>query len=430
MKKIVYGVYLLLWLGSCQSTPNPVANNKRYQFPVQNLSDEAYPDNPDIGFRMSDYAQQYFTQGTLERNNNERYDLYFYNETDTLIFDQLDLSEFIPAIPDQYKQDAYLSLLTCVNQEWNRNQVRFDGASFQSTNARLVRADIARNCLNAYLWEIIVYAEENGKTLPYAHGWFNFPRDLYAELFETKNGQAFSTYQASMEAWIDPPSEPIQLQLLRQPLAALDIAWTDSSDAMYPLAGARQKKFKEIITPVEFATMRDLQSDATTFATFTPPGFYNRKDPRTTELGRLQQLQHAQLFQTVSKVNHDTLHELQLLFADEAGARKTQLVLGGLNLSDFPILPSAEANKGWKTSMGFANHSFYEAYATQVSQKTQQNPYYGYLATNKGRWLDSHRIGIDGPVFHFSDVNRKVLHLWLLSFERHALVGHYIFKLP
>ena len=340
------------------------------------------------------------------------------------------MSEFIPAIPEGFKGDEYLSLITCVNQEWNRNQVQFDGSNFKSTNPRIVRADVARNCLNAYLWEIILYVQEEGKTTPYAHGWFNFPKDLYATLFQEKNGQPFSRYQSAMEEWIDPPNQPIQLQLLRRPLASLEVAWVDSSDAMYPIAGARQKKFKEIITPASFATMRDLQSDATTFATFTPPGFYNKKDPRQTELGRLKNLQHTQLFQMVSAINGDTLHELQLLFQDEAGERKTQLVFGGLDLTQFPVLASSEANKGWKTSMGFANHTFYEKYAVQVATKTKNNPYYGYLATGKGSWLDSHRIGIDGPIFHFSDPERKVLHLWLLSFERHALVGHYIFKLP
>ena len=52
---------------------------------------------------------------------------------------------------------------------------------------------------------------------------------------------------------------------------------------MYPLAGAREKKFKEIIYPQSFKNMRDLQTDSALFATFTPPGFYNKKDPRATD---------------------------------------------------------------------------------------------------------------------------------------------------
>jgi len=58
-----------------------------------------------------------------------------------------------------------------------------------------------------------------------------------------------------------------------------------------------------------------------------------------------------------------------------------------------------------------------------------KRPFYGYFLDKKGQWFDSHKIGVNGPMFHFSDANRKVLHLWLLSFERHALVGHYAVNL-
>ncbi|MFK7798778.1 MAG: hypothetical protein AB8E82_15110 [Aureispira sp.] len=432
MKPILSGLLLLFCLYACtnETASTNTTTATSYQFPIQNLSDKDYPDNPDIGFRATEYVHQYFTQGRLVAQGDNHYQLSFYNTTDSLFFEHLDVSEFIPTIPNRLKEDEYLSLITCVNQEWNRNQVQFGPADFECTNAQIVRVDVARNCLNAYLWEVILYIEENGKKVPYAHGWFNFPKDLYATLFQAKNGQEFSQYQKYLENWVDPPSQPVALQLLRQPLAVAAIAWVDSSNAMYPVAGARQKKFKEIITPEVFATMRDLQSDQTTFATFTPPGFYNKKDPRTTELGRFKELKHAQFFQTISTINGDTLCELQLLFQDSAGTRNTQLVFGGLNVQQFPVLPSTQANQGWKTSMGFANHTFYEKYAAHLTQKTNSNPYYGYLATAKGSWLDSHRIGIDGPIFHFSDSERKILHLWLLSFERHALVGHYIFKLP
>lgn len=40
-----------------------------------------------------------------------------------------------------------------------------------------------------------------------------------------------------------------------------------------------------------------------------------------------------------------------------------------------------------------------------------------------------HAVGIDGPLLHFSDPDRRTLHVWLLSFERHALVGHVVIEL-
>jgi len=75
--------------------------------------------------------------------------------------------------------------------------------------------------------------------------------------------------------------------------------------------------------------------------------------------------------------------------------------------------------------MGIGNHSFYESYSEHLSYKTKESPYYAILTDDDDHWLDSHKIGIDGPVLHFTDEDRTTLHVWLLSFERHALVGHY-----
>ena len=79
--------------------------------------------------------------------------------------------------------------------------------------------------------------------------------------------------------------------------------------------------------------------------------------------------------------------------------------------------------------MGFGNHSFYENFVQHTQCKSESNPYYAYLTDAAGNWLDSHKIGIDGPLMHFDSVNNNRLHLWLLSFERHALVGHYTIEL-
>ena len=221
----------------------------------------------------------------------------------------------------------------------------------------------------------------------------------------------------------------VDFSLLRSPIEAVEVSFADQSESMYPVDGARKKKFKEIIHPVEFSTMRDLQSDSTLFATFTPPGYYNKKDPRTTELGRIKELIDIELIKTMNDKGADTTYELKLTFTDADDNRTTKLIFGGLNFNDFPVLAPAEANSGWKSSMGIANHSFYEDYKSHLANSTKTNPYYALITDENDKWLDSHRIGVDGPIFHFVDDGRTELHLWLLSFERHALVGHYAIQL-
>ena len=430
-KQTILHVFILFHLlTSCSASPKKkdvTKNGSTLTFKIKNLSDAEYPKNPDIGFRSVHYQNLFFSEGKIE-STSENFKLnvsFFSAKRDSFIFRNMDISELIPTIPAHVKSQPYLSYISCINQEWNRNQIHFNRDEFSSTMPQVVRIDLARNCLSAYLWEVIVYIDENGKTLPYAHGWFDFPHELYAQLFEQKNNIPFAVYKNSLENWVDLNSEKVNLDKLRIIIDTVSIQSNDRSDEMYPLTGARKKKYKEIISPKTFTTMRDLQSDSTTFATFSPPGFYNKKDPRKTELGRLYYLINIELNKIKTTPKIDTLYELVLHFKHRITDQKTQLVIGGIDLDNFPVLGEEKANNGWKSSMGIGNHTFYESYQAHLKNKSSQSSYYAMFLDENGKWLDSHKIGIDGPIFHFSDPERKTLHLWLLSFERHALVGHY-----
>lgn len=423
----LYFITIILLACNNSSDTEQIEGNE-FTFEVKNLSDEEYPDNPDIGFRSTNYKNNYFKNGKIKRTEDSLiFTLQFFSQSkDTILLKGINISEFIPTIPDAIKSDQYLSILSCINQEWNRNQVRFRPNEFSSNVDHITRIDLARNCLNAYLWEIIVYTEEDGKSVPYAHGWFDFPHSLYAELFESKNSISFKEYAKSLENWVDLESKPIDFSILRQVIDTLPVHFNDKSNAPYPLAGARLKKRKEIVYPRTFKTMKDLQSDSTLFATFTPPGKYNTKDPRKTELGRIYHLKEVSLFKILSQINKDTLYELKLKFKHKNSGIVTYLVIGGITIEQFPILKEDDANEGWKHSMGIGNHTFYESYQDHNDIEAKMNPYYALLLDEEGKWLDSHKVGIDGPIFHYSDPSRKNLNLWLLSFERHALVGHYV----
>lgn len=429
MKKRIAAIVLIAVLIVGCTDKKPEETNDTLSFEITNLTDEQYPDNPDIGFRSQQYQNDYFDKGALAISSDSFVlDFSFYTTTgDTIGLNAINVSELIPTIPERVKGDEYLSYISCINQEWNRNQVRFDKTEFAATNSEIIRVDLARNCLNAYLWEVIIYIGEGGKTVPYAHGWFDFPHELYAKLFEKKNNISFAAYKSALENWVDPESKQVNMDMLRTEVVDIDVTYKDKSDEMYPVAGARKKKFKEIIYPETFKTMRDLQTDSALFATFTPPGYYNKQDPRTTELGRIYNLKDVQMKKV--NISGDTLHEIALHFTHRDDGKQTTLIIGGIDMSDFPVLDEKEANSGWKSSMGIGNHSFYEHYKEHIRTKSEQSPYYALLLDGEGKWLDSHKIGIDGPIFHFVDEGRKELHLWLLSFERHALVGHYVITL-
>lgn len=430
---------LFVLLFSCKNekaSASAVTKQTVYLADLKELDDAAYPDNPDIEIRHPDYLDLSYGQIELKRREGFYFDIKAIpdNSTeDTILLENVNLAEYIPSIPTHVQQDAYLSLISVVNQEWNRNQVRFAPSEFQvktapeSQNRTIDRVDVARNCLNSYLWEFQYNALDGDKSKVIYHGWFDFPHALYAELFEERNGIAFETYKASLVDWTDPPSKPLDLRLLRTVQTGKSLRFMDKSDEMYPLEGERKKKFKEIITPASFGTMRDLQSDATTFATFTPPGFYNRKDPRSTQLGRFRNVERVIQRSVKSTVKDSaTYTEFELIFKDEN--RTTRLLFGGLQPELFTKLKAEKANSGWMTSMGISNHPFYEKYEDHEQLSCQHNPYYGLLLDADNNWLDSHTVGIDGPMFHWDAENPKRLHLWLLSFERHAFVGHYVLE--
>ena len=169
--------------------------------------------------------------------------------------------------------------------------------------------------------------------------------------------------------------------------------------------------------------MTDFHTDSALFATFSSPGFYNRADPRTTELGRFYFLEKVAYNGT--KSNHEEkLDEINMTFKRENG-EITQFIFGGLILGNLPKLSTEQANSGNAYSMGISNHPFYEDCNSHEKLNSKENPYFGVLLDANGNWLDSHKIGIDGPLLHLDIDNPNILHVWLLSFERHALVGHY-----
>ncbi len=433
MKKIALLISFITILFSCNSSSKKEKETVAeyiptiYDFTIEELTDIEYPDNPDIGYRATTYNSDYFTKGKIETTDHPYvFNMSFYAEKDSIQLHQINLKEFVPTIPNHIKQDQYLSFISIINQEWNRNQVSFTDKEFSTSDVNITRIDVARNCLNSYLWEIIAYTVENDVETPICHGWFTFPKKLYQQLFEAKNEIPFAKYEKSLEYWKDPTNEYINPDDLRTVIREIPIEFKDSSDEMYPLEKGRKKKFKEIIHPVGFKTMKDLQSDKTSFATFTPPGFYNKADPRKTELGRIFNLKEVKLSEVSGKKNQQKLHEVKLIFTDQKQNRTTKLIIGGIDFKNFPQLISQDANDGWKSSMGIGNHTFYEKYNEHLSTKSADSPYYAYLTNEKDQWIDSHTVGIDGPIFHYDAKDPKKLHLWLLSFERHALVGHYI----
>jgi len=409
-------------------TSSAAQNSNHWTVELKELSDTSYKHNPDISIRHKDSKHITYSNLELNRNSDKTFNFSFIpdNSIDTITLKSIELMEWLPTICEKAKQTNYLSKIAIINQEWNRHQVKFIEGNFSisgDNQNKVKRVDLARNCLNAYLWEIITYAEEDGVLKPYYHGWFDFPHELYGELFEERNTVAYNTYKAPLEQWDDPENNTIELSSLRSIASEFEADFKNLNHTKYPLIGERKKKHTNIVYPKNTTTMDDFLTDSTLFATFSPPGFYNPEDPRHTRLS---------LLKNPNTVNYRTLSnglfEIEVDFLNTDSSKTTKFFISGLDKNAIPTLAVEDVNKGWKNSMGFGNHTFYETYEHCLKHSSLNSEYFAMLTDADDRWLDSHDIGIDGPLLHWDKNKDGLLHLWVLAFERHAFVGHYTIK--
>ncbi len=81
-------------------------------------------------------------------------------------------------MPTWVKADSDLMKVGLIDREWNRQQVSFrrdsphvrlheGGDGFEQRS--FSRVDLARNCLNAGLWELLLFTVEEGQERAYEH---------------------------------------------------------------------------------------------------------------------------------------------------------------------------------------------------------------------------------------------------------------------
>jgi len=69
---------------------------------------------------------------------------------------------------------------------------------------------------------------------------------------------------------------------------------------------------------------------------------------------------------------------------------------------------------------------FFQSYEELEKNPPHQSPYISVLLDAEGRWIDHHSFAIDGPVLHRDEKDPNRLHAYLLSYERHSLIAHFV----
>ncbi|MGH7206981.1 MAG: hypothetical protein ACREI2_12325 [Nitrospiraceae bacterium] len=350
----------------------------------------------------------------------------------------VDLAHFVAAVPYWVKSDPDLTKVGLIDREWNRQQVSFrrdspyvqvheGGDGFE--RRALSRVDLARNCLNAGLWEILLFTVEDGEERVYEHTWFTFPLGLYKQLFERVNGLPYWDYWWSLEHWVDPSGAPIRLDGLR----TVEREWTLSASARWDESpgahGEQALKRKNILSPPIYS-YRDWYTQPVQFASFIPPGRYSLAHPRDTKLQYLAEFTGAKLRQVQTPAEAGSLYEIELAFRDGRTQEPTRLIFGGLDLRSLPSTSVNQYIRGWQVPMGIGNPSFFESYEELLADPPARRPFYGFHLDAAGSWIDHHAVGVDGPLLHWDADDPSTLHLYLIAYERHALLNHFVITCP
>jgi len=380
-----------------------------------------YPDR--VG-RFQAPLRQDLTSLQLTGLGDGRYALRFSAGTDAPPLPEIDLRPFIPRVPLLAKGDPGLTRIALIQRELNRNQTRYPVPGRPET------VWVANNCLKSGLWEIGLDRKDDKGALTYYHGWLTFPKDEYARLFETLNGVPYASAAADLDNYPKLDGIPVPLAKIRSvtrdlPLPAVDAHLGELVDRF----GEQERKAKLVLAPDARTygdwTAADRQPLVT--AKFSEPGLYDSKDPMRFDLSWLGHPAEARWRWVRSAGFPDDFPEIELRYGN--GYR---LILADSRLAG---LPARDAKPGDEADLlhltfGIGTPEIYANVDERLREMEAQRPAYLFLLDARGDLVDNHHAGIDRVYLWREAGSPDRLHLYLVSYERIALVGHLSFPWP
>ena len=417
--------------------------NSRYlaedmmQVQVKEFSNRQYPENP--ASLDSNYQRYDSRKLNIVRKDNHYFDFILEptnKQTAKIAIKNIDLNLLIPKAPEWAKKDRGLEVIAFTDREWNRQQVSFPvdsehievigGDGFEKQN--LAEVALARNCLNAGLWEIILSTkDEDGNKAGYYQGWFNLPMGYYKDVFENINNMSYWKHWWKLEHWQDPTGTVTNVNLLRKVVNEQDVTTQFPLDEKIIVAGEQSRKIRTT-QAINIRTWKDFYDldNSISFASFLPPGTYKNDKPRNNEYWRIGKFEKAILRDIKPVGVSEVLQEVELIFKDKKTNEENKLFISGVNIKDLPQLSTKEYFKGLYLPMGIGVPPFYQSYEQLKQNPPDRNPYFSVLLDSQDKWIDHHTVAVDGPVMHLDIDNPELLHLYLLSYERHTLIAHFL----
>jgi hypothetical protein len=403
---------------------------------IEEVRTADYPEDP--SHRSIFYDRYTDRRLRLVQKDDTHFDFIFESDDPkvaSISLLDIDLTLFVPCLPDSVRGDKNLEIIALVDREWNRQQVRFGGGhpqlrieggdGFEKKEIHTV--ELARNCLNAGLWEILITKMEDGKKSLYYQGWFTFPLGHYKNIFEQLNGISYWKHWFRLEHWLDPEGLTMDLTKLRTVVSEQIVKGSCDCNETVVLDGEQVRKARTTNAAGvrcwdDFCRRRDMIQ----FASFIPPGRYSVRHPWGNQYERIESFENSVVRWVKPTGSEESLLEIELVFRDGRNGEKNRFLVSGIEWEKLPVLDQTQYSKGFYMPMGVGVPPFYQNYDKLKGHVPYEQPYFSFLLDADNRWINHHEVAIDGPVIHRDPKDPNKLHVYLLSYERHSIVGHYM----
>ena len=408
---------------------------------VQEFTPEAYPDNPAT---LSQFHGQYsHPHVTIQQNKDKSFDLVFLPGNDKsakIVFKKVDVGLMTPSVPNWVKDNKALTRIALTDRQWNRQQVSFKPGNRHlqviggdGVEQKLYQAHLAKNCLNAGLWEVLLYVQENHKKRLIYQGWFTFPLGYYKTVFEENTGFSYWPHAHYLEHWFTPESVQVDLEKLRRVVKTYPLVLTQDMDEKIAVGGEQINKKKNIISNNKIKTFKDYMKKDVSFSTFSPPGVYQKNKPWTHEYWRINHPVAAVLNTIKSPAKKKkAFQEVVITYSDDKPNQNddSYFYVSGFDLSHLPRLDPKHYAEGTLFLMGIGTPPLKQSYAALSKHLPSKSPVFSVFLNEKGEWINHHEGAIDGVILFVDKDKSNRLHMYLVSYERHAVVAHYVMILP
>ncbi|HGI8166042.1 TPA: hypothetical protein ACJT8R_001296 [Legionella pneumophila] len=439
IKFYLLGMLLVLTTGTLVYVYNRYHVEHEMTIKVKEYTKSEYPDNP--ATLNSRYGHYSHPKLVLKQDDGSHFTLTFLPgnpSSATITFKNIDVALMTPSIPLWVKNNPDLTRISLTDRQWNRQQVVFDannpalevnGGDGVEKN-QLVTAELAKNCLNAGLWEILVYGKENDQKKLIYQGWFTFPLGYYKDIFEQNTGLAYRNHWYYLEHWFDPKGTKIQFDALREVKQSYPVQLHYDFNEPAIAKGEQVNKKRNIIANHAIHRFQDYYQGEVEFSTFLPPGIYRKDKPWNNEFWQIHKPLSAELNDIRSPATpNKSLQEIVIHYVD-GDNKPSSFYVSGFDLTQLPHLDVNEYAKGVLYLMGIGTAPLKESYISLINNPPEKSPLFSVSVNEKDEWINHHAVAIDGSYLFLDKNHPNQLHLYLVSYERHAVVAHYWMELP